>query len=143
METIKKQIIEDVPMFNIPFQGHDLDSHYGSMRAFFPSKSGKFLLSVVGGVSNYCEPRELLKDPKDYVALEVAIFDAINGGWASTKSLQDAGAFDIIGMGEHQLTTYDEEDNEVPRTDEQLAEPSCSVFGWVDPVDVRRLWANI
>lgn len=143
MQTIKKEIIEDVPMFNIPFQGHNLDSPYGSMRAFFPSKSGKFLLSVVGGQSNYCEPRELLNDPKDYVALEVGIFDAIKGGWASTKALQEAGAFDVIGMGEHSLTTYDEDDNEVPRTDEQLSEPSSSVFGWVDPVDVRRLWANI
>lgn len=86
-----------------------------SFQAKIPTKSGKFILSIVAGEHLYCTPRESMEKP-NYTEVELAIFDE-NGNWASYN--QAKPAFEVIGTtGEYSET----EDNDKPQR---------SVFGWV------------
>ena len=58
----------------IPWQKHPCGKGW---RAFFPSKSGKFQVSVVAGEYFYSSPRKDI-ETTGYKSVEVAIFDESN-----------------------------------------------------------------
>lgn len=142
-QTTEKAV--DVPQFFIPFTPMEAEEHpYNTRRAFFPSKSGKFHISCVAGVSNYSKPRKCLRKAADYSALELAIFDSVTLEWASYTQLKEAGAFDVIGKGDYQDTSYDyDKESEFPMSASELAQPQLAVFGWVSIEDIRLLWSRI
>ncbi len=85
-----------------------------------PTKSGRFILSLVAGASYYCTPREDGLD--DYEAVELGILDA-HGNWANCEDL--TGAFKILEqMGEC----------------EYGGQP---VFGWVSWEKIAELYENL
>lgn len=102
------------------------DRNEASVQAYIPTKSGKLIMSVVGGEGMYSSPREIVKT-EEYTKLELAVFNMETGQWASYNEVKPI--FNLIGEGEY----YDsgEEDNN---------NPSCSVFGYVEVEKLNKVW---
>lgn len=97
-----------------------------SVQAYIPTKSGKLIMSVVGGRGLYSSPREKVKT-EEYTDLELAIFNMETGQWASYNEVKPI--FGLIGEGEY----YDlgEEGNN---------NPSCAVFGYIEVEKLNKVW---
>lgn len=83
------------------------EGRHSSWQAKVPTKSGKLILSIVAGEHLYSEPREFLEDPSGYTNVEIGIFNAETGNWASYNEVKPA--FDHILVGEY--ISSDEDDN--------------------------------
>lgn len=81
-----------------------------SWQAKIPTKSGKLILSIVAGTYLYSEPRKFLEDPSEYTQVEIAIFNAETGDWASYNEVKPA--FDYILTGEY---VSSDEDDDAPQ----------------------------
>lgn len=97
-----------------------------SYQAYIPTKSGKLIMSVVCGEGLYSSPREKVKDKKEYTEVEIAFFNADTENWASYNEVKEA--FPIIGEGEYYYS------------DEELDEPRCAVFSYVEVEKVNQVW---
>ena len=97
-----------------------------SVQAYIPTKSGKLIMSVVGGERLYSSPREKVKT-EEYTKLELAVFNMKTGQWASYNEVKPI--FELIGEGEY----YDlgEESND---------EPICAVFGYIEVEKLNKVW---
>lgn len=109
----------------IPFQKHPSGAGF---RAFFPTKSGEFNLSVVAGKDFYSTPRSDEDNPETYTEVELAIFTP-EGKWTSKNQLKMA--FEILGeQGEHEYN-------------QNMESPSVSVWGWVPIEKIKELWEKL
>ena len=81
-----------------------------SWQAKVPTKSGKLILSIVAGEHLYSEPRQFLEDPSGYTNVEIGIFNAETGNWASYNEVKPA--FDHILVGEYIAS---DEDDDAPQ----------------------------
>jgi len=107
------------PLFVLRDEG----SKYASYQAKFLSKSGKFLFSVIAGEHQYSSPREFLED-REYEEVEVAIFNAETGDWATKE--EASPVFPFIGEGEYSCW----EDS-----------GSCTaVFPYIPVADLEKAW---
>ena len=97
-----------------------------SYQAYIPTKSGKLIMSVVGGEGLYSSPREKVKT-EEYTKLELAIFNMETNQWASYNEVK--AIFELIGEGEY----YDLED-------ESNNEPRCAVFGYIEVEQINKVW---
>ena len=97
-----------------------------SYQAYIPTKSGKLIMSVVGGERLYSSPREKV-ETEEYTTLELAIFNMETEQWASYNEVKPI--FELIGEGGY----YDlgEEDNNNPR---------CAVFGYIEVEKLNKVW---
>ena len=98
-----------------------------SYQAYIPTKSGKLIMSVVGGEGLYSSPRKKVKT-EEYTNLELAIFNMETEQWASYNEVKPI--FELIGEGEY----YDdlgEEENYIPR---------CAVFGYIEVEKLNKVW---
>ena len=107
----------------IPFQKHSCGAGF---RAYFPTKSGEFNLSVLAGKHFYSSPRSNEDNPETYTEVELAIFTP-EGFWTSPNQLQKA--FEILNnQGEHE---------------EHGDSPSIGVWGWVPIEKIKELWEKL
>lgn len=97
-----------------------------SVQAYIPTKSGKLIMSVVGGEGLYSSPREKV-ETEEYTELELAVFNMKTEQWASYNQVKHI--FELIGEGEY----YDlgEEDND---------NPCCAVFGYIEVEKLNKVW---
>lgn len=68
-----------------------------SWQAKIPSKSGKFMFSIVAGESLYSRPRQFMEQP-NYSEMEVGIFSTERNNWATYEEVKPV--FPAIGEGE-------------------------------------------
>lgn len=108
-----------------------------SYQAWIPSKSGKFILSVVCGDYLYSEPRTFVP-VEEYKELEVAIFNAETKNWASYN--EASAAFELLGQGEYRTEDYDYSEDEVKIIPMDLDKPQCSVFGYILIENINKAW---
>jgi hypothetical protein len=90
------QLIENEVMTEIPWERHESEKAY---QAAFSTKSGKFIVSVIGGDHHYCEPACDVSDPKIYSEVELLLLDPLedSGESASFEDLDIDHIYDVIG----------------------------------------------
>ena len=97
-----------------------------SVQAYIPTKSGKLIMSVVGGEGSYSTPRKKIKT-EEYTTLELAVFNMKTGNWASYNEVKPI--FELIGEGEY----YD-------LGEEVNNNPSCAVFDYIEVEKLNKVW---
>jgi len=97
-----------------------------SYQAYIPTKSGKLIMSVVGGEGLYSSPREKVKT-EEYTELELAVFNMETNKWASYNEVKPI--FELIGKGEYYDLGEEENNN-----------PSCAVFGYIEVEKLNKVW---
>lgn len=97
-----------------------------SVQAYIPTKSGRLIMSVVGGEGLYSLPREKVKT-EEYTKLELAVFNMETEKWASYNEVKHI--FELIGEGEY----YDlgEEDSN---------NPCSAVFSYIEVEKLNKVW---